>query len=311
MKKILIIGGPTASGKTEISFRIAKEINGEIISSDSRQFYKEINIGTDKPPIWMRNQIPHHFIDFLSLKEQFDVYEYKNLVYEKIKEIMLRGKTPIIVGGSGFYIRVLIKGLFPLPSELKEKQKEIRKKIENEKTEKLYEKLKEIDPIISEKIHPNDRYRIIRAIEIYQLTGKNMSFWQNQKPEKTLNDFGKIFYFILMRERNQVYERIEKRIEKMFESGWIDEVKKLREVSFEEDLKFKAPIGYKEIIDYLNGKYSLEETKRIIVKKTKEYARKQIIWFKKEEGIFINFSDDEEALEKIFSILKNNGSGIF
>jgi tRNA dimethylallyltransferase len=311
MKKILIIGGPTASGKTEISFRIAKEINGEIISSDSRQFYKEINIGTDKPPIWMRNQIPHHFIDFLSLKEQFDVYEYKNLVYEKIKEIMLRGKTPIIVGGSGFYIRVLIKGLFPLPSELKEKQKEIRKKIENEKTEKLYEKLKEIDPIISEKIHPNDRYRIIRAIEIYQLTGKNMSFWQRQKPEKILNEFGEILYFILIRERNLINERIEKRVEKMFESGWIDEVKKLREASFEEDLKFKAPIGYKEIIDYLNGKYSLEETKRIIVKKTKEYARKQIIWFKKEEGIFINFSDDEEALEKIFSILKNNGSGIF
>jgi len=306
MKKILIIGGPTASGKTEISFRIAKEINGEIISSDSRQFYKEINIGTDKPPIWMRNQIPHHFIDFLSLKEQFDVYEYKNLVYEKIKEIMLRGKTPIIVGGSGFYIRVLIKGLFPLPSELKEKQKEIRKKIENEKTEKLYEKLKEIDPIISEKIHPNDRYRIIRAIEIYQLTGKNMSFWQRQKPEKILNEFGEILYFILIRERNLINERIEKRVEKMFESGWIDEVKKLREESFEEDLKFKAPIGYKEIIDYLNGKYSLEETKRIIVKKTKEYARKQIIWFKKEEGIFINFSKDEETIRKILEEFKDD-----
>ncbi len=126
--KIVIIGGPTASGKTEIAFKLAREINGEIISADSRQFYKEINIGTDKPPIWMRNQIPHYFIDFLSLKNQFDVYEYKNLVYEKVKEIISKGKIPIIVGGSGFYIRVLIKGLFPLPSELKEKQKEIRKK---------------------------------------------------------------------------------------------------------------------------------------------------------------------------------------
>ena len=297
--KIVIIGGPTASGKTEIAFKLAREINGEIISADSRQFYKEINIGTDKPPIWMRNQIPHYFIDFLSLKNQFDVYEYKNLVYEKVKEIISKGKIPIIVGGSGFYIRVLIKGLFPLPSELKEKQKEMRKKLENEKTEKLYEKLKEIDPVISEKIHPNDRYRIVRAIEIYQITGKNMSFWQSQKPEKTLNDFGEIFYFILMRERHQIYERIEKRIEKMFENGWIDEVKKLREQSFEDDLKFKAPIGYKEIIDYLDGKYSFEETKKIIIKKTKEYARKQIIWFKKEGGIFINFSDEEEVISKI------------
>jgi len=306
LKKILIIGGPTASGKTEISFKIAKEINGEIISSDSRQFYKEINIGTDKPPIWMRNEIPHHFIDFLSLKNQFDVYEYKNLVYEKVKEIISKDKTPIIVGGSGFYIRVLIKGLFPLPSELKEKQKEIRKKLENEKTEKLYERLKEIDPLISKKIHPNDRYRIIRAIEIYQITGKNMSFWQSQKPEKTLNDLGEILYFILMRDRNQIYERIEKRIEKMFENGWIDEVKKLKEESFEEDLKFKAPIGYKEIIDYLDGKYNFEEIKKMILKKTKEYARKQIIWFKKEEGILINFSNEEEAIEKILEKFKND-----
>jgi len=306
LKKILIIGGPTASGKTEISFKIAKEINGEIISSDSRQFYKEINIGTDKPPIWMRNEIPHHFIDFLSLKNQFDVYEYKNLVYEKVKEIISKDKTPIIVGGSGFYIRVLIKGLFPLPSELKEKQKEIRKKLENEKTEKLYERLKEIDPLISKKIHPNDRYRIIRAIEIYQITGKNMSFWQSQKPEKTLNDLGEILYFILMRDRNQIYERIEKRIEKMFENGWIDEVKKLKEESFEEDLKFKAPIGYKEIIDYLDGKYNFEEIKKMILKKTKEYARKQIIWFKKEEGILINFSNEEEAIERILEKFKND-----
>jgi tRNA dimethylallyltransferase len=304
--KIIIIGGPTASGKTEISFKIAKEINGEIISADSRQFYKEINIGTDKPPLWMRNQIPHHFIDFLSLKNQFDVYEYKNLVYEKVIEIISKGKIPIIVGGSGFYIRVLIKGLFPLPKELKEKQKEIRKKLKNEKTEKLYERLKEIDPVISEKIHPNDRYRIIRAIEIYQITGKNISFWQSQKPEKTLNDFGEIFYFILMRERQQIYERIEKRIEKMFENGWIDEVKKLREQSFENDLKFKAPIGYKEIIDYLDKKFNLEETKKMIIKKTKEYARKQIIWFKKEDGIFINFSEDEEAIKKILEEFKND-----
>jgi len=299
LKKILIIGGPTASSKTEISFKIAKEINGEIISCDSRQFYKEINIGTDKPPLWMRSEIPHYFIDFLSLKDQFDVYEYKNIVYKKVNEIISKNKIPIIVGGSGFYIRVLIKGLFPLPFELKEKQKEIRKKLENEKTEKLYERLKEIDPIISKKIHPNDRYRIKRVIEIYEITGKNMSFWQSQKPEFTLKNFGDIFYFILFRDRKQIYDRIEKRINKMFENGWIDEVKRLREEGFEEDLKIKAPIGYKEIIEFLNRKYDFEETKKIIINKTKEYARKQIIWFKKEKGIFINFSNEEEAIEKI------------
>ncbi|MCX7917433.1 MAG: tRNA (adenosine(37)-N6)-dimethylallyltransferase MiaA [bacterium] len=304
--KILIIGGPTASGKTEISFEIAKKINGEIISCDSRQFYKEINIGTDKPPEWMRKEIPHYFIDFLSLKDEFDVFEYNNLVIKKVNEIILNNKVPIIVGGSGFYVRTLLKGIFYLPLELKEKQKEIREKLEKEKTEDLYEKLKKIDPEIIEKIHPNDRYRIKRAIEVYEVTGKNMTYWRNQKYCKTLNEIGKVLYFILMRERNQIYERIEKRIERMFNNNWIEEVKNLKEYGYEKFLREKGPIGYKEILDFLNGKNDFEEIKKIIIKKTKEYVRKQIIWFRKEEGYFINFLDNEEAIEKILKIYKND-----
>lgn len=304
-RKIIIIGGPTSSGKTEISFKIAKEINGEIISADSRQFYKEINIGTDKPPLWMRKEIPHHFFDFLSLKDEFDVFKYKNLVFEKINEIFERGKFPVIVGGSGFYIRVLLKGLFLLPPELKEKQKEIREKLEKEKTENLYEKLKEIDSEIAKKIHKNDRYRIKRAIEIYLLTGKNMTYWQKQKNDITLKDFGNVFYFILFRDRKEIYERIEKRVNKMFENRWIEEVKELVEKSFEDYLKFKAPIGYGEIIEFLKGKYDFDELKNLIIKRTKEYARKQIIWFRKENGVFINFKEEKEAIEKILSVIKN------
>ncbi|MCM8818390.1 MAG: tRNA (adenosine(37)-N6)-dimethylallyltransferase MiaA [Candidatus Omnitrophica bacterium] len=304
--KILIIGGPTASGKTEISFKIAEEINGEIISCDSRQFYKEINIGTDKPPLWMREKIQHHFIDFLSLKDEFDVYQYQNLVIKKVEEIILKEKIPIIVGGSGFYIRILLKGLFSLPNELKKQQKKIREKLEKEKTENLYERLKIIDPEIAKKIHKNDRYRIKRAIEIYELTGQNMSYWQNKKSQITLKNIGEVLYFILFRDRNQIYERIKQRVDKMFENGWIEEVKKLKEGSFEQYLKFKAPIGYKEILEFLEQKYNFEQLRNLIIKKTKEYARKQIIWFRKEEGIFINFSNEKEAIEKILKGFEND-----
>ncbi|MCM8784862.1 MAG: tRNA (adenosine(37)-N6)-dimethylallyltransferase MiaA [Candidatus Omnitrophica bacterium] len=304
--KILIIGGPTASGKTIISFKLAEKIDGEIISCDSRQFYKEINIGTDKPSLSMREKIPHYFIDFLSLKEDFDVYQYSNMVFEKVKEIISKGKIPIIVGGSGFYIRVLINGLFNLSPELKIKQKEIREKLEKETTENLYQRLKEIDPVCAEKIHPNDRYRIKRIIEIYDMTGKNMSYWRTQKPEKTLKEIGNIMYFILMRDRKEIYQRIEKRIEKMFKNGWIEEVKKLKEESFEKYLNIKAPIGYNEILEFLNNKFDFEELKKLIIKRTKEYARKQIIWFKKEKGIFINFSDEQEVIEKILKVYRND-----
>ncbi|MCM8803950.1 MAG: tRNA (adenosine(37)-N6)-dimethylallyltransferase MiaA [Candidatus Omnitrophica bacterium] len=303
--RILVISGPTASGKTEISFKIAKEINGEIISCDSRQFYKEINIGTDKPSEPIRREIPHYFIDFLSLKEEFDVYKYTKLVFEKVKEIIFGNKIPIIVGGSGFYIRTLLKGIFYLPPELKEKQKEIREKLEKGNTEDLYEKLKRIDPEISKKIHPNDRYRIKRALEVFELTGKCMSYWQSQKSEITLKDLGKVYYFILMRDRQQIYDRIKERVEKMFKNGWIEEVKNLKDKNFTEYLKLKAPIGYNEILDYLDNKICFEDLKNLIIKKTKEYAKKQSIWFKKEEGIFINFSDEEEAVKKILKFLKN------
>ncbi|MGB9677934.1 MAG: tRNA (adenosine(37)-N6)-dimethylallyltransferase MiaA [Candidatus Ratteibacteria bacterium] len=303
--KIIVIGGPTASGKTEISFRISKILNGEIISCDTRQFYKEINIGTDKPSEEMMKEIPHYFVNFLSLKEEFDVYKYSKLVMDKLEDILSRDKIPLIVGGSGFYIRILLEGLFSIPDELKNKQKEIREKLEKEKTEILYNRLKEIDPEISKKIHPNDRYRIKRAIEIYELTGKNMTYWQNQKTEFTLKDKGDVYYFILMRDRNLIYERIERRVEKMFENGWIEEVKDLKEKGLEKYLRLKAPIGYNEILDYLDNKIDFEELKKLIIKKTKDYARKQIIWFRKEKGIFINFSNDQEAINRILEVLKN------
>ncbi len=307
-KKIIIIGGPTACGKSTIAFQIAKKINGEIISADSRQFYKEINIGTDKLPLWMREEIPHHMVDILSLREDFNIYNFSKKVFKIIKEIFQREKIPLIVGGSGLYLRSLIDGIFDIPEELKEKQKEIRELLEKRKTEQLYTELKKVDPEAAKKIHQNDRRRIRRALEVYYLIGKPISLLQKNKPRETLKDYGELFYFILSRPRDILYRKISERVEKMFKEGWIEEVKKLKEKGYEQLLREKGPIGYSEILDFLEGKLDIESTKRLIIKKTKNFARRQLTWFRKEKGIWIEVRNERETVEKIINILKSNGN---
>lgn len=303
-QKIIIIGGPTAVGKSKVAFIIAEKINGEVISGDSRQFFKEINVGTDKVPENYRRKVPHHLIDIFSLKEKIDVFKFIEMTIEKTKEIISRNKIPIIAGGSGLYLRSLIEGIFYIPEEVKEKQNEIRNELEKLKTFILYEKLKEIDPETSERIHRNDRRRIRRAIEVYYLTGKKMSQWQKSQSKISLSEVGKIFYFILFRKREILYERINKRVDRMFEKGWIEEVKNLIEKSYEKFIMEKAPIGYREIVEYIKKNGGIEELKKKIKKKTREYARKQLIWFKKERGVWMEVENEEKTAEEIIRIVK-------
>lgn len=298
-RKILIIGGPTGIGKSAVAFSIAKEIGGEIISADSRQFYREINIGTDKVPLRMREEIPHHLIDFLSLKDDFDVYEFAKLAHEKIREIKDRRKIPVIVGGSGLYLRSLVKGVFTVPEGDREKQKDIRRKLEERTTEALYGELLRVDPPLEEKIHENDRKRIRRALEVYYLTGKQMSFWQKQKPDAVIDEKERS-YFVLSRDREEMYKRIEQRVDKMFEDGWVEEVKGLKEKGCSAYLREKAPIGYVEILDFLEGMCGMDELKVSIKQKTRNFARKQLTWFRKESGVWLQLSGDgKNAVEEI------------
>lgn len=300
-KKLIIIGGPTGVGKSAVAYNVALKIGGEIISADSMQFYREINIGTDKVPLWMREKVPHHLIDFLSLSDEFDVYQFIRIATEKIEEIFSRGNIPLIVGGSGFYLRGLLKGIFHLPEELKEKQKEVRANLEKRETDVLYRMLKKVDPKSAEILHPNDRKRISRALEVYYLTGIPMSTLQKNRKSPLPEDAEKSYY-ILTRNRDEMYNRIEQRVEKMFENGWIEEVKDLKEKGYAEYLKMKAPIGYKEILDYLDGKYGLDETKALIKKKTKNLARRQLTWFRKEDGVWIEIEGDgEKVIDEIIS----------
>ena len=301
-KKIIIIAGPTATGKTEIGFKLAKKFNGEIISADSRLIYREITIGTDKPPEWMQKNIPHYFIDIVSLNNDFNVFQFNKEAFFKTEDILKRGKLPIIVGGSGLYLRSLTKGLFSISENIGEKQKEIRGELEKQEVATLYKKLKEIDDKISIKIHPADKRRIIRAIEIYYLTGKKMSDWQKIKGEYYLEKLGNVYYFILKKEKEEIYKKVEERIERMLKCGWIEEVRKLLEKGYKKALIEKGPIGYKEIILYIEGKIPFEEMVLMIKKRTKLLVKRQITWFKKEDGILINAKNEKEAIDEIIEI---------
>ncbi|MCM8820908.1 MAG: tRNA (adenosine(37)-N6)-dimethylallyltransferase MiaA [Candidatus Omnitrophica bacterium] len=301
-KRLLVIGGPTSTGKSDIAYNVALKINGEIISADSMQFYREINVGTDKVPLWMRERVPHHLIDFLSICDDFDVYQFIKLATGEIDEILRREKIPIVVGGSGLYLRCLLKGIFYIPDGMKEKQKDIRDKLENENTEILYQTLQKVDHSTAKVLHPNDRKRIRRALEVYYLTGKQMSLLQKERSPIIPEDI-KIHYYILTRDRKEMYNRIDERVEKMFESGWIEEVRDLRKQGYEEYLRLKAPIGYKEILEYLDGKYTMDELKAMVKKRTKNLARRQLTWFRKEDGIWIEIKGDGE--DAVSEIVKN------
>jgi len=299
MKKVVAIVGPTGVGKSELAVFLGEKLNGEIINFDSIQFYKELNIGTAKPSEEERKRVPHHLYDLLSLDEEFNAAKFVEIADKLIKEIWERGKVPILVGGTGLYLRALEYGLFPI-----EIPKDIREKIRAEAEKdlpSLYEKLKNLDPEYAKKISPRDKVRITRALEVIYVSGKPFSEFHKENPffgEKRYN----IIKIGLNLPRKELYQKINLRVLKMIESGWIDEVKTLLEKGYSPELKpFKA-IGYKYIIKYLEGKLSLEATIKLIQRDTRRYAKRQLTWFKKEPDIHW-FRPEEK--EKILKFLKD------
>ncbi|MCM8759316.1 MAG: tRNA (adenosine(37)-N6)-dimethylallyltransferase MiaA [Candidatus Omnitrophica bacterium] len=279
----IILSGPTGTGKSAIALELAKTIPAEIINADSRQFYREINVGTAKPSLEAFQQVPHHLYSFLSLKDDFSVFDFRKILEKLVPQIWKRKKAAILVGGSGLYIRVLLKGIFDFPEEKKEDQKEIRKILLKEKTENLYKKLKQVDPEATEKIHPNDKIRIVRALEVWLITGIPMSQWQQQAEPADFIKRAQVRYWILNMERDKLYHILDMRTEKMLEGGWLEEVKRIVEDGLKDYLKEKAPIGYIELCDFLDGKMDWNKTIETIKKKTKNYARRQLTWFRKEK----------------------------
>ncbi|MGB9642348.1 MAG: tRNA (adenosine(37)-N6)-dimethylallyltransferase MiaA [Candidatus Ratteibacteria bacterium] len=310
---LLIIAGPTGTGKSQVALELSKIIPSEIINADSRQFYREIDIGTAKPPVSVFNQTPHHLYSFLSLKDNFSVFDFRQYLESLVPQIWAKKKSAIIVGGSGLYIRAILKGIFDFPQEKKSLQTAIRKQLIAQKTQQLYEKLKNIDPVVAEKIHPNDRVRITRALEVWLITGIPMSQWQSRAKPANFIERAEVFYWLLNMKRDILYNRLDLRTEAMLESGWLEEVKNLIDRGLKDDLSEKAPIGYVELCDYIEGKRPLEQTVEFIKRKMRNYARRQLTWFRKEKDAqwldVTNLHPSETAKILAEKISKAHGKG--
>lgn len=300
-KELIVIAGPTAAGKTGISLDIADYCQGEIISADSMQIYRGMDIGTAKISAAEMQEIPHHLLDFQDPCEDFSVADYQKLAEEKIAEIKSRGKVPMLVGGTGLYIKSVLQGFIFPQMEIDQDWRE-RKAAEAEErgSEKLHQELAEVDPLLAERIHPNDARRIIRGLEVYRLTGKRASAFHREARER-----GPKYHALkigITRDREELYQRIEARVDRMFTAGLVKEVKELLDNGCREEMTSMQGLGYKEVLGYLEGDYSLEECKGLIKRNTRNYAKRQLTWFRRDqEIIWYNLSQlpYRDALERI------------
>ena len=294
--KLIFLVGPTAIGKTGISFELAKLIECEIISCDSMQVYKGMNVGTSKPAKILLDSVPHHLIDIIEPSEEFSVAQFRSIATKAIEEILSRKRTPLLVGGSGLYVKVLIDGIFEAPTTDRELRKRLQQEAEEFGIEILYRRLREADKDSAEKIHANDLRRIIRALEVYEKAKAPIS----ELRKKTAGLSGKydIRIFGLNMERAALYRKIDGRVDLMFDEGIVNEARGLliRGLS----LTASQALGYKEVFGYLRGEYGPEEAKRLIKRNTRRFAKRQLTWFRRDrriEWIMLdeNFDSEETA----------------
>lgn len=307
-KPLVVLTGPTAVGKTALSIRLAKAINGEIISADSMQVYKKMDIGTAKIMPDEMQGVKHYLVDELMPDEEFNVVKFKQLSLQYMEEIYNKGKIPIIVGGTGFYIQAILNDIDFTETKEDHSYREHLEELANEKgSQFLYDELMKVDPESSKTIHQNNVKRVIRALEYYHQTGNKISE-HNEEQRKKESPYN-FAYFVLNNERDVLYNRIEKRIDLMLEQGLIEEVTSLYNEGYRKDLVSMQGLGYKEIIDYLEGNCNLEEAIYILKRDTRHFAKRQLTWFKREkEVIWLNkneFNNDEDAiLDRMCKILK-------
>ncbi|SHI98165.1 tRNA dimethylallyltransferase [Clostridium cavendishii DSM 21758] len=307
-KNILVIAGPTSVGKTDISIKIAKKLNGEIISTDSMQIYKEMNIGSAKISKEEMNDVPHHLIDIIAPEEEFSVSEYRELCLKAISDIHNRGKLPILVGGTGLYIDSVTCNMNFTESEKDDEYRDYLWALaEKEGNEKLHSLLKEIDPKSYENIHMNNRKRVIRALEVYKTTGKPFSSYNevNKKYDVPYN----IFYYVLNMDRVSLYERINHRVDLMLEKGLLEEVIALKKSGLTPSMQSMQGIGYKELMYYLEGSIPLEKAIEMIKQGTRNYAKRQLTWFRRDKrAVFLDkdILSEEEIIDKITNDIMNS-----
>ena len=312
-KPLVIIAGPTACGKTDISIKLAKELNGEIISADSMQVYKYMDIGTAKATTEEMQGVRHYLIDELYPDEEFNVMIFQQKAKEYINEIYSRDKLPVIAGGTGFYINALVNdNNFMETCDDISLREELYRAAEEKGAEYNYAKLKAVDPEYAETVHPNNIKRVARALEFYYLTGKKLS--THNAEEKERKSPYNTSFIVLNMDRERLYERIDRRVDIMMENGLVDEVKKLLGMGYSPDLVSMQGLGYKEIVPYIKGEITLDEAVYELKKRTRHFAKRQLTWFKRQnDGFWVDLTDitSEQAVEKIKNyILENNKTEI-
>jgi tRNA dimethylallyltransferase len=300
--RIVAVVGPTCTGKSNLALDLARRFDGEIVNADSMQVYKHFDIGTAKPEPWELAEVRHHLIDVVEPGEEFNAAAFKELADRAIAQIWSSGRLPVVVGGTGLYMRALLYDLFKVPRDdaLRE---ELKQAYEADEL-KVYEELKAVDPAYALRISHRDRIRVVRALEVYRLTGVQMSEWER------IHGFRDLRYRALVmglrKDRAELYRRIDNRVDEMLAKGWVEEVRGLLAMGYQEDLKPFQGIGYREILLYIKGLICYEDMVKDIKMQTRHYAKRQLTWFAKEKGaVWFEYPEARQTvIEKVAGFLQ-------
>ena len=299
--QIIFIVGPTAVGKTDVAFEFAGRARSEIVSCDSMQVYREVSIASSKPSLAQRKKVPHHLVDVVSVEDGFDVAAFNTMAREAIDMIFKKGKCPLVVGGSGMYMQVLLDGIFEKGGPNAVVRRGLEEREKHEGLAVLYKELAAVDPKAAVKIHSNDARRIIRALEVYQTTQTPIS--ELQKDRSGLWGHFPVALFVLDRPREELYERINQRVEKMFTDGLVEEIKALSSRNL--SLTAQRIIGVREVQAYLRGECDLEQAKELMKMNTRRFAKRQMTWFRKDQRLrWLMMDQDDSAPDIVEKILK-------
>lgn len=300
---IIVIAGPTASGKTELAIELANTVGGEIVCADSMQIYKYMDIGTAKPTREERKKCPHYLVDFVDPRMEFSVADYVAVAHTRIADIVSRGKIPVMCGGTGLYINSVVDDVeFGEYENDYALRNELNAIAERDGAEKLIDMLREVDPVSAERLHPNNLKRVIRAIEFFRISGVPIS--EHQEETKKRESRYEPVMFLIDRPREELYERINRRVDIMLNMGLVDEVRSLLDRGITREMNSMQGIGYKEIISYLEGEITLDEAKAAIKQNSRRYAKRQLTWFRR-DGRIIRLEPDT-ALRVAAQTIKEN-----
>ena len=304
-KPIIVVVGPTAIGKTNLSLGIAEKFDCEIISLDSMQIYRYMDIGTAKVSIEEQQRVPHHLIDIVNPDEHYDANCFVNDTFEILRGIYSRDRIPLLTGGTGLYLKALLEGLFDGEANDKELRQKLHQRLEQEGSSNLHEELRKFDPGSADKIHANDTHRLIRALEIYYSTGKTWTeHLEKQAKTKKKNQFKNILKIGLTCDRDLLYNRINRRTTIMLQNGLREEVQRLLSHGYGRELKSMQAIGYRHMVEHLVDKRPIEETESLLARDTRRYAKRQYTWFNKMNVDWIDVSEKKQIYQKIASFLQ-------